>query len=825
MSPTSQAPCPPASCTAIFAFAASAAPTSIPKISCAASTCLSRISIRSISCKPGLADPFTAPESSVGSTFRFTIDGATSRLVRVRGLVTLQRPGRFLFVQGADGTLRADSDDKLIVKPGQTVEVVGFPGIGEYGPVLEQARFRLAGPLVPLPPKYLSSSQLLADDHSGELIDVNATLLERTITPLEQTLIAKVGETVFQARLEDPASLPFLSSLEPGTSLRLAGVLEGVSKNNTFLLLLRSRNDVLVLVRPPWWNLRHAAWVFGLMALLIAASLSWLAILRRKIRAQTLLIEQRLERESALERRYIAELKHTVGSLEERTTFLNALIANNPLGIAIMDADRKLTGCNRAFEQIFQYTESEIIGRYLHQVLHIDLDTIQRSIASLQSGQATGCEITRRMRKDGLPIDVEARAVPIVLDGKVVGVCAIYQDISERVAADAELRSTKEAAELASRAKSEFLANMSHEIRTPMNGILLAAELASGSNLTVEQRDYLDTIRSSGQSLLLLINDILDLSKIEAGKMELHSSEFSIQDCLANCLSLMGSRADQKNLELTLRLDPNLPAMVTGDALRLRQVILNLLGNALKFTQRGSVAASVDVLQIRGEQIECRFSVSDTGIGIPPEKRLSIFREFEQADTSTTRRFGGTGLGLAISSKLVALMGGSIAVESQPGQGSTFTFNALFTVPAVLSQPVVFLDKTEKQIRHLRILLAEDNAINRKLAIRLLEREGHSVASAEDGKKAVRLYLEQPFDVILMDVHMPELDGIEATRQIRALQTSQGRAVPIIAVTASAMKEDREACLAAGMDAYISKPICTSELMAALEAVSPRRAA
>ncbi len=771
--------------------------------------------------KPGLADPFTTPESTVGSAFRFTVTGATSHLVRVRGVATLQRPGRFLFLQGTDGTIRADSETKLLVKPGQTIEVVGFPGIGEYGPVLEQARVRLAGPILPLTPNYLSSSQLVADDHSGELIGVNATLLERIVTPLEQILIAKVGPTILQARLEDPESIQLLSSLEPGTSLRLTGVVEGISKNNTFLLLLRSHGDILVLARPPWWNLRHAAWVFGLMALLIAASLSWLAILRRKIQAQTLVIKQSLESEIALEQRYITELKDTVGRLEERTTFLNALISNNPLGIAIMDADRSLTGCNRSFEEIFQQTESEIIGRTLNEVLGISPDDIREQLTFLTSGRAT-CNVTRRMRKDGTPVDVEARGVPIVVAGKLAGLCAIYQDISERVAAEAELRATKEAAEAASRAKSEFLANMSHEIRTPMNGILLAAELASGRNLTPEQCEYLETIRTSGQSLLLLLNDILDLSKIEAGKMELHSAEFSIEACLTDCLTLMRSRAHQKNLDLTLRLDPALPPTVSGDALRLRQIVLNLLGNAVKFTHRGTVSVAVDVLQATSQSIECRFSVADTGIGIAPEKCSSIFREFEQADSSTTRRFGGTGLGLAISSKLVALMGGVIAVQSRPGQGSTFTFTASFVPSTAVAQSPVAISRAAEPFQHLRVLLAEDNVINRKLATRLLEREGHSVTPAENGRQAVSLSLEQPFDVILMDVHMPEMDGIEATRQIRALQAHP---TPIIAVTASAMKEDREACLAAGMDAYISKPICTDELMAVLEAVSPRRAA
>ncbi len=879
--------------------------------------------------EPGLEDPFKAPQRSVASTLRFTLGGATTHLIRISGAVTLQRNGRFLFLKGSDGDIRVDSDQKLALKPGQTVEAAGFPALGEFGPILEQAHFRITGPIVSLKPKKISTSEVLNDDLAGDLISFKARLLERIVTPLEQGLVVKVDSTIVQARLEDPEAASMISTLEPGTLLQLSGVAEGVSKNNTFLLLLRSHRDIQILSRPPWWNLRHAVWTFGLMAILIAAAVSWLAILRRKIRDQTAVIKKRLESETALEQRYrqlfernlagvftlnargqmldcndacvkifglsdkqdllapgspgvlalhqaltgklesgqtascselnlrrsdgeecwlllntnlveteagcvnegtiidITELKRTVRTLEERTTFLSELVRNNPLAIAVLDPGTKVVACNGALERMFLYTEKEFVGQRLPPMIGAPIENMRGILAEHSAGRTT-FQVCRRIRKDGVWLDVEAHGVPIIVEGKIVGTYVIFQDISARVAADAELRKTKEAAEAASRAKSEFLANMSHEIRTPMNGILLAAELASADNLTVEQRDYLETIRTSGKSLLLIINDVLDLSKIEAGKMELNLADFSIADCLSDCVTLMAGRARQKNLDLTLHVDPRLPARVRGDSLRLRQVILNLLGNALKFTQEGSVSVRVEPQESTGEQLKIRFSVSDTGIGIAPADCSKIFCEFEQADGSSTRNFGGTGLGLAISSKLVALMGGAIDLKSQVGQGSTFSFTSTFNSAISSQAPGDGTRKLSAERRpsdSLRILLAEDNPINRKLARRLLERQGHSIVTAENGREAVQIYGEHSFDVVLMDVHMPEMDGLEATRQIRALQNRGGKFVPIIAVTASAMKEDREACLAAGMDSYISKPISTDELMAALRALTRPQAA
>ena len=377
------------------------------------------------------------------------------------------------------------------------------------------------------------------------------------------------------------------------------------------------------------------------------------------------------------------------------------------------------------------------------------------------------------------------------------------------------LRLAKEAAEAASRAKGEFLANMSHEIRTPMNGILGMTGLALEATSTAEQREYLGLVKASGESLLQLINDILDLSKIEAGKLDLESIPFDPRHLIADTMKLIEWRAAQKGLALDWQVAPDVPAALTGDPMRLRQVLLNLLSNALKFTDAGKVAVLMTVDRAAEDGVIVRIAVSDTGIGIAADKHQSIFENFTQADGSTTRKYGGTGLGLAISARLVAMMGGRIWVDSEAGRGSSFQFTAHFTPAAEVRRPAP-APRTPHAIAPLSVLLAEDNAVNQLLARRLLEQAGHRVAAVSNGREALDLLEREAFDVILMDIQMPELDGLAATAAIRAAERGTGRRQPIIAMTAHALKGDRERCIDAGMDGYISKPITPTQLHAVI---------
>ncbi len=392
----------------------------------------------------------------------------------------------------------------------------------------------------------------------------------------------------------------------------------------------------------------------------------------------------------------------------------------------------------------------------------------------------------------------------------------IRRELDEQAA----LRVKKEAAEAASAAKSEFLANMSHEMRTPLNAVLGFAHLVRETDLGPEQREYVELIHQSADLLLSVINDVLDFSKLDAGQLALESARFQLPASVGNCMALFKHAAERKGVGLSLTIAPEVPDAVSGDSLRLGQILMNLIGNAVKFTSQGSISVAVSVRERLAEAVRIEIAVADTGIGIPPEAQAAVFSAFVQADSSTARKHGGTGLGLAIASRLARMMGGSIRVESEPGRGSTFAFDVLLGMVAAESPaPVATTAPTSLTIRPLSVLVAEDNLVNQRLVERLLERAGHRAVVVPDGRQAVARCSQERFDAVLMDVQMPELDGLQATSQIRALEAALGRHTPIIALTAHGMAGDREKCLTAGADSYLSKPIRPAELVDALAAL------
>ncbi len=517
--------------------------------------------------------------------------------------------------------------------------------------------------------------------------------------------------------------------------------------------------------------------------------------------------------------------------------------------IVITDRDGTIQWANPAFTAITGYTREEAIGqnpRILKSGKH-DQAFYERMWQTILSGHVWKGEVVNR-RKDGSLYTEEMTIAP-VWDGKggITHFVAIKQDISERKRFQQQLEQALEQAQAASRAKSEFLANMSHEIRTPMNGILGMAQLLMDTPLDEEQRDYVSTLKSSAESLLSLLGDILDISRIEAGRMELHFSPFDLRQAVHQVARLFAAHAREKGLLLQVDVAEDIPPSLSGDELRLRQILSNFVGNAVKFTEHGSITIRVHQVEADNEQrvvllrqqhgipehfqtVWIQLAVSDTGIGIPADKQSAIFDTFTQADGSATRRYGGSGLGLAINRNLTELMGGTIGVQSEEGKGSTFWVILPLFAPIMeqsmgnvgdgCSRQHAFADggSTSRVARGAgRVLLVEDNEVNRKVVLRLLQKLGYEVDVAEDGVEAVEKTAQQQYDAVLMDVHMPRMDGLEATRAIRERERGTGRHQVIIAMTASAMKEDVEQCLMSGMDDYLSKPVRLEVLQGMLE--------
>jgi PAS domain S-box-containing protein len=469
-------------------------------------------------------------------------------------------------------------------------------------------------------------------------------------------------------------------------------------------------------------------------------------------------------------------------------------------------------------ERLFGWTSEQACGSSLAELI-VPAALRQRHTDAINRLAATGVPTILGQRIELSAVHCDGHEFPVELViwqsevGGKLSFNAFIHDISDRKQHEAQLAAARDEALEASRVKTEFLAVMSHELRTPMNGVLGMTSLLLGTALSAQQRDYAETVRTSADRLLGLLNDVLDLSKVEADRLELEVLDFDLNQLVRDVVQLLEVGAKQKGVALTAAIDDDVRLALRGDPARVRQVLLNLVGNAVKFTSTGSV--QVRVLTdpaphsdgVSAEQLYLRFEVTDTGIGVAPEARGRLFESFSQADASTTRRYGGTGLGLAISKSLVALFDGEIGVDSRLGVGSTFWFTARFSAgtPIVSSAPDPVAVVRPRAAPGL-VLVVDDIAINQKVAVRMLESLGHRADVAADGAEAVEAWARVPYDLILMDCRMPVMDGYEATQAIRAAEAA-GRRTPIVAMTASAMAADRQRCLDAGMDDFLSKPV------------------
>jgi PAS domain S-box-containing protein len=902
-------------------------------------------------------DPFEVPLASLGAIGQFTADPDSHR-VRVRGTVLAVEPGGALYL--------SDGRDSISVrgetchgKPGDLLDVVGFPAVRDFRRALEDAVCRGRGRGAALIPKPLELKRAFKNDDQNpafatrndmQLVTVQATLVQILYGSRSEMLLLNGDGLVFGATLPIRDARAH-SEMEPGSVLRLTGVClmsyDALAQGNSFQLLLRFPSDVVVLSRPPWWNIRHALWLVGLLIATACAALVWVGMLRKRVEDQTSLIRTRLEKESALENQY------------------RNLFQTNLAAVLSFSDEGEIRDCNPAFARmVARATPAELIGSRLPGTI-IDHDSYRQWMSDVRSnGNSLRPELCLTDANGGI-VWVYASVSSDSRQGAAGSFQATLIDISAQRRFEQELVKAKEEAETASRLKGEFLANMSHEIRTPMNAVLGMTSLALTVEVSEEVREYLRMAQDAANQLLTLLNDVLDYSKIEAGKLALEKIEFSPREVLKRTARMLALKAHEKGLELIYAVDQDVPSVLVGDSYRLQQLLVNFIGNAIKFTEEGEIVISMSCHPERGTAYRMQCSIRDTGIGIDPSRQAHIFDPFTQADGSTTRNYGGSGLGLSICRQIVSLMDGQVSIESRLGEGSTFTFDCVFeqgkssdpptnfgaaahfrdkrlliltsnaaatsmleqltaswgmrpcsastvesakslfksaldrntpfdllladrqfdaqdgfeaiadlrhcgetltpvimmlscaligsdlsrcrklpaanyvlkpvdaedlrsAISQLLELPDVKSPRTfcltcasQNAVASLKILLAEDNAINRKLASVLLARAGHEVVTVENGRDAVSECEKGIFDVVLMDVQMPLMDGFEATACIRNLSDRRKSEIPIIALTAHALPGYREKCLKAGMNGYLTKPIDPAKLLNLLETVIP----
>ncbi|MCC5835639.1 MAG: response regulator, partial [Opitutales bacterium] len=901
--------------------------------------------------RPWPEDPFSLKETPIEQLHLFNPLVGRDRFIRVSGTVTIQFPGQFLVLQSGEQSVMVFSRLDEPMQPGQFAEVVGLPGRRGNRILLNEAVYR--GAETASEPSIHRIEGPLPVDPSLDLllVEVKGMVIESSKVYNDWTRLTLQSEgSLFEAILSWPESDP--NDWSPGTEIRLQGVYDLLLDENmtprAFRIGVRDENDLQVLVRPSWWTTARITALAGFLGLFSLGGILWVVALRRRVFSQTTEIRNYYERQIQLQLRY------------------RNIVENASDAIFTFNMDGVIASINPAGERMTGFAAIEAVGHVnVHTLLHFGDDDPSSANLLPENHPTDGVMAFRgqlRNRADDI-IWIESRSRMLFDMGEPAGVLSIVRDISRNKRIEEELQRARDEAEATARSKSAFLANMSHEIRTPMNGVIGMTNFLLDTPLNNEQRDFTETIRDSAEALLTVLNDILDFSKIEAGKLQFEHLRFNLRETIESTLSLLAPRAHAKLLEIGAFLPHDLPTTFIGDPDRIRQVLMNLLGNAIKFTSNGNVILSLEYESISSDELLLCFEISDTGIGIEEEAMALLFQPFSQADNTTTRKYGGTGLGLAICKQIVELMNGRIGVRSKLGAGSTFWFeislqrdpneqpvipmlklhrlnkvkvlgiddnevgrkilqhNAngwgiqldtvdsaeaalkklkapgqtaepyklilldyqmphkdgltlaselqadprLSLIPKILltsldrrlsesemrslgisysilkplrqqefqntvyralfceekqSEPISdpFSGKDNSGTKQLKVLVAEDSPVNQRVATIQLKKLGHTVALANNGREAIEALKQDTYDVVLMDCNMPEVDGFEATRQLR--QNPNYKDLKIIAMTANVMQGDRDRCLAAGMNDYVSKPTRIEDLKAALKAVS-----
>ncbi len=754
-------------------------------------------------------NPFENQAYPLSSLYKSRAPYLSQRPVSVSGIVTHSANDGSLVITDGDYSLNVLPLAYTGAQQGDEVQVVGLPG--RYGSrvTIKDAQYRVMGKGAPQEPTELETTDWIDTRLDLKLVTVSGSLIDIASTTDGPLLTVENNDSTLEIRISSSALDETTNSWKPGSHVKTTGIYnityDALGMPEGFYIEIRTPNDLIVIQPPAWWTperLRITA-LASVVILLLGAG--WSVTLRSKISTQTDLIREKITKEAHLE------------------TVNQQIIENASDFIFTLDMEGQFSTFNPTGEKITGYTKEEVHSISIYSLLEKRDRHLVRMGLRRKKSKGEYISITNLItKKNGDRLWVETRFRFIRENGNAVGVLGVMRDISERKQIEFELTNAKETAEANTRSKSAFLATMSHELRTPMNGVIGMANILSDSDLTDEQRSYADTIRDSAETLLSILNDILDFSKAEAGKLTLSPQEIDVNDTIKQSLSLMQSNASAKGIGLEFTPSETLPSALLCDGSRLRQVLLNIVSNAIKFTEVGKVSVASRFLDQDDKTATICIEVVDTGIGIPKNAIPRLFNPFEQADGTHSRRFGGTGLGLSICRQIVELMGGTIGVRSEPGGGSEFWFTlVLQKIEGVEKPPAKNAESAKAKPKwegpSLKVLIVEDTPVNQRVTKLQLKRLGLEADIANNGIEALEAVENAHYDVILMDCQMPEMDGFEATRRLRL--DDRYKHIPIVALTANAMDSDKKRCSEAGMDDFVSKPTKPAALLAALNRV------